>query len=542
MRMFMKRFRVLFVFLTLIALPIVAEPQEAAVYRVEMRDGVELATDVYLPSEGKGSWPVVLGRTPYSKKSSADLASLTERGIAVVIQDVRGRFDSGGFARPFADDGWGERQDGYDTVHWIRAQAWCNGKIATVGGSAGGITQIQLAGSAPEGLAGQLIVVAPLSGYHSTFFMGGVFRKSLVEGWLKGAKWPDENLAEIRFHPAYDEYWQVQNLGERIEEVNWPISLVGGWFDIFQQGTIDAFVDIRNHGGSCARENAHLIMGPWHHGVNVTKVGELTFPDTAKTPALWPGQKEWLEHWLSDQPLDPAPPPVLYYTMGELPAGNAPGNEWRSCENWPPDSMPHKYYLCSDGGLSENPPEASVRTYTYDPKNPVPTIGGQNLLLPMGPHDQRSIEQRDDVLVFSTPPLSEPLEVTGRITATLYVSTNAVDTDFTAKLTDVYPDGRSMLLNDGIRKLSFRHSLISPTAVVPGKIYQLEIDLWSTSIVFNTGHCIRLAISSSNSPRFEANPNTGFADWRNTETVAAEQSIYIGGECASYLLLPVIGK
>jgi len=521
-----------------------AEAQAArTVYQVEMRDGVKLATDVYLSTRGDGPWPVILGRTPYGKSLSADIGSFSSSGYAVVIQDVRGRFASEGIARPWVDDGWGELQDGYDTVQWIRAQSWCNGKVVTVGPSAGSILQMLLAGAAPEGLVGQLWEVGPFSNYHQTCYFGGVFRKSLVEGWLSAGLWPSECLVEIRAHPTYDDYWCLQNLGERAEVVNWPIAFVGGWFDIFQQGTLDAFTTIQQRGGPNTRGDVHLLMGAWTHAVNNTQVGEQVFPDSAKKPSQWPSYEEWFACWLKDQPLRVDLPPVLYYTMGELPDKlDTPGNEWRSADTWPPESNLTSFYLTTEGGLRREPGQPGSFSYLYDPKNPVPTLGGQNLVLPMGSFDQRPIENRSDVLLFTTEPLAEPLEVTGRITAVLYVSTSTPDTDFTAKLTDVYPDGRSMLLNDGIRRLRFRNSLSNPESVTPGEIYRLEIDLWSTSMVFNAEHRIRVAISSSNSPRFEPNPNTGNPDWTSSDAVIAEQTIYVGGERSSHVLLPVVGE
>ncbi len=522
-------------------------------YMVEMRDGTKLSTDVYIPEKGGPLYPVLLERTPYNKVNLKGLVHFAENGdFATVAQDVRGRYESEGHPRPFEDDGWGEHQDGFDTVQWILSQPWCNGRIATTGGSAGGITQIQLAGSAPPGIVGQHVVVAPLSGYHSTFYWNGVFRKSLVEGWLVAAQWPADNLGEIRSHPTYDSYWQVQNLGERVDKVNWPVVISAGWYDIFQQGSIDAFQAIQEKGGPNARKNVHLVMGPFHHGINMLKVGEFEFPESAKIPDTWPKGSDWFRHWLNDEPLSVDPPPVLYYTMGEMPVGDAPGNEWHEAQSWPPPSKPVQFYLTETEGLAKQKPSDGKLAYTYDPENPVPTAGGTNLLIPAGPFDQRNylinkkedlranIEDRDDVLIFATEPLKEPIEVTGNVRAVLYISTSAVDTDFTVKLTDVYPDGRSMLITDGITRLGFRNSLETFETATPGEVYRLDVDVWSTSIVFNKGHRIQIAVSSSNAPKYEPNPNTGNLDWKSTEKIKAQQTIYIGGERASHVILPII--
>lgn len=510
-------------------------------YRVEMRDGVKLATDVYLPSSGGPAFPVVFGRTPYGKQNSSSLSDYNSYKIAAVVQDVRGINDSEGVPRPLADDGWGQLQDAYDTVQWMRAQEWCNGSIATVGYSAGAMLQVQLAGAAPPGIVGQLIESGPLSSYHTTFFNGGVFRKSLTETWMAVVGFTPESLIEMRSHPHYDSHWREQNLAERIEHVDWPVSLVGGWFDIFQQGTIDLFTEIRSGAGNRARENLHMLIGPWTHAGQGHPSGQLSFPNR-ETPSVWPSRNDWFRHWLQDRALSPTLPKVIYYTMGEVPGYGQPGNEWRTAEDWPPPSVSVPFYLSFEGGLGRAKPPEGSREFVYDPNDPVPTNGGPNLVLPAGAFDQRDQEARGDVLVFTSEPLSQPLEVTGRITAVLYVSTSAADTDFTAKLCDVYPDGRSMLFNDGVQRLSLRTSLAAPEPVVPAQLYRLEVDLWSTSLIFNTGHRIRLSVSSSNSPRFEPNPNTGNANVFSSEKTTAEQTVYLGGANASHLSLPVIGE
>lgn len=497
---------------------------------VEMPDGVRLATHVYLP-EGDGPWPVLLGRTPYNKAHYASMgASMAEAGVAVVAQDVRGRFESEGFARPFADDGWGDNRDGLHTVEWILEQPWSNGRIATEGGSAGGITQTLLAAAGAPGIVGQHIEVAPLSNYHGVFYQGGVLRKALVEGWLRAAEWNyDENLAEIRAHPYYDDYWRAQSLDERVENVDWPVILVTGWYDIFLQGTVDYYEAIRQRGGPNGREGVRMIIGPYHHGIGMLEVGEFVHPESARIPRdLWPHKNEWLRHWLLDASLDKTPPRVLYYVMGAMPPGDSPGNEWRVAEEWPPPATPVSLYLSPDGVLSETPARSGRMEIAHDPDNPVPTIGGQNLLIPAGPMDQRSIEDREDVLLFTTAPLSAPMEITGRMTVVLRASTSAEDADFTAKLTDVYPDGRSMLIADGIQRLSLRDDLSAPSETVPNVEYDIEIDLGSTGIVIDAGHRLRLAIAASNSPRFEPYPQP------------TAQQVIIGGDRGARLVLPIV--
>jgi putative CocE/NonD family hydrolase len=239
----------------------------------------------------------------------------------------------------------------------------------------------------------------------------------------------------------------------------------------------------------------------------------------------------WFDYWLKGADTGiMKEPAVYYYVMGDVDDDKAPGNKWRTSDTWPVPVKATKFYLNSDGVLREEKPgkNSGVDTFFYDPADPVPTRGGQELNLPPGPMDQRSVERRQDVLTYSTPALKEPVEVTGRIKARLLVSSTAADADFTAKLCDVYPDGRSMLLTDGILRAKYRNSFEKPEPLEPGKVYEIEIDLWSTSIVFNKGHKIRIAVSSSNFPRFEANPNS------------AVNSVYCSSKYPSSVVLPVV--
>lgn len=529
----------------------VARAQEAPskqTVMVAMRDGTRLATDVWLPA-GTGPWPVTLARTPYDKNgvqqfgTTLTAARLVAEGIAMVVQDVRGRYASEGQAQLFGPDAWGEQQDGADTVAWIRQQSWSNGRVASIGGSALGMTQLQLAGTRPAGLVGQHVVVAPISPYQTLAYPSGVFRKSLVEQYLSQTGWPSDVLPRLRAHPTYDDFWRGFDLGTRLEEVRWPIVHVGGWFDLFTQGTIEAFSQLQERGGEGARGQQRLILGPWTHtGLYQRQAGELLFPQNAVSPAEAPSELDWIRSWLKDQPQIPATEPVVrYYLMGDVSDPQAPGNTWRTSDRWPPPSRPLTLYFAPEGALgSQAPAETSTRGYDYDPANPVPTLGGPELFVPPGPRDQRSLEDRPDVLVFTTPPLTAPTEVTGRLRVRLYAASSATDTDFTAKLCDVYPDGRSMLLCDGIVRARYALSLSEPAAIIPGQRYAYDIDLGSTSIVFNRGHRIRVAISSSNAPRFEPNPNNWTRTGATSAPVVARQTITLGGAEASHIVLPEI--
>ena len=512
-------------------------------YMVPMRDGVELATDVYLPPEGEGPWPALLIRTPYGKKGNVSLVSYFN-DYAVVIQDVRGRYDSEGEYFPFYDDGWGENQDGYDTAAWILNQSWCNGKIGTYGASANGILQHQLAGTTPPGLTCQFILVAPTNLYSQLIFQGGVFRHSLVTSWLEkqdASYWLDT----IKEHPLYDSFWDLGNVETRAEKINAPACHVGGWYDIALKGTINGFLTRQSEGAEGARGNQKLIIGPWTHGGMIWTVqGGLIYP--ANSLLDWDELiSNWNDYWLKGEDTSIMDePPVRYYVMGDTSDPEAPGNLWREAETWPPSDLPPvSYYLHAGGVLSPDEPgdDAASSTYQFDPENPVPTYGGANLFLPAGPYDQSLIETRQDVTIFSSAPLPQPLEVTGDLKVVLYISSDAVDTDFTAKLTDVYPDGRSMLVADGIMRTRFRNnSFITSELMVPGTIYRLEIDLWATSIIFNKSHRVRLALSSSNYPRFDINPNTGGDPFDKETMITATNTIYYNKSYPSHILLPVV--
>ncbi|HIE51077.1 MAG TPA: CocE/NonD family hydrolase [Armatimonadetes bacterium] len=513
---------------------------------VPMRDGVRLATDIYLPP-GKGPFPVLLTRTPYGKGSGQPHVGVALRaGYAVVIQDMRGRFASEGTAIAFLDCGWGERQDGYETVEWIARQPWCNGKIGSVGGSAMGITQNLMAGARPPHLVCQYIAVAAASLLPEAVFQGGAFRKALAQGWLESNQFPPENMELFLAHPTYDDLWRLYDTVARAPVINVPAVHLGGWYDIFCQGTIDAFVARQTRGDVGARGRQKLIMGPWTHGLGRREQGELVYPENAQVSEeeLLRGVLRWFDYWLKGKDngiMDE--PPVRYYVMGDVDDPQAPGNEWRTADTWPVPATPTPLYLRAGNRLTwEKPgPEEPPQTYVFDPENPVPTIGGQNLNLPAGPMDQRPAENRPDVLVFSTAPLTEPVEVTGRIKVHLWAASSARDTDFTAKLCDVYPDGRSMLVTDGIIRARYREGLDRQVLLQPGRVYEFEIDLWTTSLVFNRGHRIRVDISSSNYPRFAVNPNTGEPfSLEPTRKVKARNTIYHDAAHPSHILLPVV--
>ncbi|NQU22188.1 MAG: CocE/NonD family hydrolase [Candidatus Nealsonbacteria bacterium] len=517
-----------------------ASAAEKRTQMVAMRDATRLATDVYVPPDAKDPLPVILIRTPYGKNPLERMATPAhQHGYVLVVQDMRGRFESqGDDAVVFHNDGWAKRRDGHDTIDWIAGQSWCDGKVATWGASAMGISQNMLAPDAPAALTAQNVAVAFSNMYTQAAYQGGAFRKALVEGWLEGNRFGPKNLQTLLAHPTYDKLWSELNPEARADRVNAPGMFTGGWYDIFLQGTINSFQNIHTRGGPRARGNCRLVIGPIAHG----RFDELKYPPSAEKKPPGASPYRFFDHFVRG--IDNGAEndkPVNYYVMGDPTDRDAPGNYWRSVERWPPPSKPTRAYLHADGGLRLKRPTGADEklSYKYDPSNPVPTVGGQNLNMPKGPMDQRKIESRSDVLLFTSDLLDKPLEVTGRLHAKLYVSSDCTDTDFTVKLTDVYPDGRSMLLTDGILRARFRKSFERESLIEPGEVYELTVDLWCTSIVFNRGHKIRVAISSSNAPRFDPNPNTGHPLRADKETRVATNTLHLSKQHPSHIVLPV---
>ncbi|MBP7146306.1 MAG: CocE/NonD family hydrolase [Acidobacteria bacterium] len=515
--------------------------------RVLMRDGVTtLATDVWLPSRRPGlRWPVVLSRTPYARGYPSWVYIAFD--YAVVIQSTRGREDSDGVDQVFEDDGWDVHQDGYDAVEWAAAQAWSNGRVGMAGGSALGITQYRAAGAAPPHLLCAIPEVATANPYHDMFFPGGVWRKNLVETWVAG-QGSQHKLADWYAHPNEDDYWSGQNTLLRAGSVQVPMLHIGGWYDIFSQGTLDAFRVFHEQGGPGARRNQKLVIGPWLHGwYQATTQGQLVYPANSVFADYGWLHLRWFDFWLKGQDngvMDE--PPVRAYVMGPaLPGGpTGPGNFWRSGDSWPPAAAPTAYYLQPGGSLSLAPPPTNggETTLTANPAAPVPTFGGNNLYSNegLGPYDQRLVDQPPSVKVWQTPPLSAPVEATGPLSFVLYASSDRPDTDWVVKLEDVYPDGTAMLVTDMVLQARHRRGTDREDLLTPGQVYRFDVELWDTSITFPAGHHVRVALQSSNSPRFEINPQTGEPFKKHTRTEVAINRVKHSASAPSHLLLSVV--
>lgn len=518
---------------------------KAKTYMVTMRDGINLATDVYLP-EGDGPFPIILYRTPYNKDSDPGPLYVMQYNVGVVTQDHRGCYASEGDYTGFGSDG----TDAYDTVEWLKTQPWFNGKYATMGGSARGITQYM---QVPylEDVCCQYIEVGTSDLISIAMFQGGAPRKMLAENWLAGI-----NQADYYFN-LFD---HINGTGEfaedhRVDEwewgnVTWPAIHRGGWFDCFGQGTIDGFMGYQFKGGDGGRGQSKLIMGPWTHDLGNNKPGHMIFPLNAKSD---PWSSKIFEAMYAESLLGLTQygnyrtmPNVTYYVMGDLSTNSTSWNRWATAETWPLPYTNRSLYFQPNGTMATTPATTNRNyTYLYDPRLPIATAGGANLNPNnRGPFVQNNVETgKTDLLQFEYA-VTEPLLVTGRISVHLFVVSNCTDTDFTAKLMDVYPNGTSYILNDGIVRMRFRDGL-NHEKFMDGSnqtVYDAWIDLWSTSYVFNTGHTIRVSISSSNYPRFDVNPNTGLAIKpvnASTTVNIAQNSLVISNIYPSRIILPV---
>ncbi len=552
---------------------------------VPMRDGVVLYADVYRPAES-GKYPVIVSRTPYSTErapsSYATPLYFASRGYVYVYQDVRGRHESEGRWEPFRDD----LRDGYDTVEWAAVQAWSDGKVGMEGGSYLGQVQWRAAQAQPPHLVAIFPRVASTSIYHDWVTVNGGWRLAFNFGWgpvrqesrimqnvglhslpdappgvsYRRAMWhlPLDSMQEVlgrnaQFyrdwiaHPDYDDYWREVSVEEHFDKIQVPVHTMGGFFDIFAQGTLRGYTGVSRHGANAAaREGSHMVIGPWEHGVSRT-VGDMDWGEAAvvDTNAL---ALRWFDYWLKGLPNGLAQePPVKVFVMGS--------NRWRYASEYPLARTEYRpLYLASggsangaqgDGGLRWAKPGADspADRYTYDPANPVPSLGGANCCgigTDSGARDQRPVEQRGDVLVYTSDRLDEELEIVGPVKLKLWAASSAVDTDFVAKLVDVYPDGRSINLAEGILRARYRKSLSDPRLLEPGRAYALEIDLIGTANRFGKGHRIRVHVTSSHFPQFDRNPNTGEPFGTGTSTLSARQIVFHSADRPSHILLPVI--
>ena len=585
---------------------------------VPMRDGVRLATDIYLPAlngqPASGKFPIILERTPYDKAGSGNVTNGTyyaRRGYVCAIQDVRGRFVSEGEWYPFAK----EAPDGYDTVEWLAAQEWSDGQVGTMGASYCGSDQSALATLNPPHLSTMIVAVGASNYYHCSmrqngaleqrfmiyaFRMATTSKEAFADPNIKAAvdkafanvgEWVsraplkkgtsplrmlpnyEQWVLDLFTHGEYDDYWKQRGyaISQYYEEhADVPTLYLGGWYDSYARATCENYTALSKMKNS----RQVLLMGPWTHGGwGVSNAGDVDFGSHSfiNYNDL---RLAWFDHFLKGMHTEVSDwSPVKIFVMGTgegIPNYQGRlhhGGHWRDEQDFPlPDTQFTPYYLHADGELSTTAPATDGLTsrFSFDPRDPVPTIGGgisaADPIMGAGAFDQRAnsrffgcedtlpLNARSDVLTFQTPPLENDVEVTGPITVKLHASSSARDTDFTAKLIDVcplsddYPDGLAINLTDSIIRARYRNGWDAPELLEPGEIYEFVFELYPTSNVFKKGHRIRLDISSSNWPRFDANPNTGGDLGVERRLEIAEQTIYHESKHPSHVVLPIIER
>jgi predicted acyl esterase len=510
---------------------------------VPMTDGIKLSTDVYLPETGAGPWPAVLIRSSYGKGMVSGTAENFRRwGLAAIVQDTRGLGKSEGVDCVFRCDA----ADGMDTVKWMKNEPWYNGKFALWGISALGILALTLAPEQPEGLKTIWLQQAPANMY-DFIFPGGAFREKDVTDWLQIQN-NAEYINTIAEHPFIEPWWDIGQLKNRYDSIKVPVFHIAGWYDMFAQDAQEGFIGFQWSGGDGAKGLQKLVAGPWTHtGFGNTQQGELKYPENCAIPLNNDDGllRKWMLHYLGVQPAPEviaAVPAVQYYTMGDVDSADAPGNIWRNSEVWPPEAAALRFYLQTGGKLEEICPGADApRTYTYDPNDPSPTVGGGNMIFDSGPTDQRPrVESRKDALVFSKA-LTEPLEITGRVRAHVFTSIDQPDTDIHLRLTDVYPNGHSILIADGAARLSSRGRQDGIELLKSREVVEAVVELPTTSIIINKGHKLRAIISSSNYPRYRANPNDGSNIMQASSPRPVKVTVYNEPGRASYIEIPSPG-
>lgn len=564
---------------------------------VPMRDGVDLAADVYRPA-GEGRWPVLLHRLRVSKSKGGIVGGLminpleaARQGYAVVIQDIRGRYASEGLLYPFVN----EANDGYDSVEWAAGQPWSNGDVGIYGSSYMGVTTWQTVLAQPPHLRAAVAYVTGADYHEGWTYSGGALELGWSLWWtwslladtlgrpeLTGTAaekvarlvrdfsfdpWPLVRRTPLRQaldglapywdewldHPAYDEFWERFDVVAHADRVSVPVLQVAAIADQFYKGHIDAYRAVTDKAQPAARESHRLVIGPWDHeaytGMFPSRNGDIECgPEAVSNEVLSRLTFDWFSRWLKQETV-PEMPRVRYFMTGDF--------EWRDSADWPPPCRSVAYYLHSagqansrlgDGSLSTEAPGAEpADSYAYDPADPVPTVGGR-VLMPAfgtgGARNQAQVELREDILCYTTPLLASRLSVAGPVTLKLYIASSAVDTDYTAKLVDVYPDGFCANIAEGILRARYRDSRSEQRLLSPGEPTELTVDLWDACHSFLPGHRVRLEVSSSNFPRFDRNFNVA----ATPATVALEdgqvaiQQVFHDAARPSCLLLPAVSS
>jgi putative CocE/NonD family hydrolase len=543
---------------------------------VPMRDGVELVADVYLP-EGRGPFPALLHRVPYSREAprivnfSLDAHRSVQAGYAVVVQDVRGRFASGGSFTPFLDDG----ADGADTIDWIAAQPWSSGRVGMAGGSYAGAAQWAAARESPSALAAIAPFVATNDCYDGWIYRRGVFELGFNLHWsLRNIAPPAAARRGLDLGPLFAANDEVDTLYERLPlgsgseldtltpyydewlreplphdrwgalhaaattEIQANVLSIGGWYDVFQPGTLAGYAS--KHGG-----RRRLVMGPWAHGVFGGDYPARSFGIAADTATvnLTALHLRWYDRWVKGEENGAEhDAPVRLFVMG--------ADYWRDEDGWPPsDAVETVFFLRGGGGLTQTAPnDEPADEFEYDPNDPAPTVGGTTFLPGLhlaansGPRDQAALAARRDVRCWTSDELAAPLEIVGPVSLLLHVSSEAPDADFAATLVDVAPDGRALNVADGIVRARYRNGRSASALLSPGTVYELFVELGGTAHVFRGGHRMRVQVTGGSFPRYERNPQTGALPAEATELRAARHRVYHDTRHSSCLLVHVVER
>lgn len=570
---------------------------------ISLRDGTIVKADVHRP-KADGKFPALMEGTPYGKKLSSEMAKGTHayfvpRGYVVVSWESRGRFNSAGKFSPHLQ----EQNDTYDVVEWMAKQPWSNGKVAPIGVSYMGQVQLNAAIAQPPHLVCAVPGLTAADLWREWYYRGGALEYVFTASWSsitlgpdlakrhlsaeKAKEWTDNiallqvdketpfsvipvvnfepsQIGEVNLlkewinHPTDGMYWWQMSPKSYFQEINVPMMHMGGWYDIFQPGAYKAFNEIKDKGASAlSRDNQRLLMGPWHHLAPVlTEQGILDFAPGLSKQDYHTTRLEFLDYWMKDIKHKTFSPdePVKIFVTGD--------NVWRNEKEWPlartkytsfyfSDKKSQTISSLNDGSLSKSAPTASVKphSYVYDPMNPTPTRGGNTLyMFNYGPdgltgaaaQDQRPVDAKS--LTFTSEPLAKDMEVTGPVKAFIYAASSAVDTDWVVRVSDVSPDGKSINIVDGIQRARFRESGMSPTLIVPDKIYKYEVDLWAASHVFKAGNRIRVTVNSSSFPRWTRNMNVAELPEKASNWVRAINTIYLDPKYPSHVVLPVIPR
>ena len=514
---------------------------------IPMRDGVRLSAYLYVPS-GDGPWPAVFEQRYASLRAASTrqaAAALARSGYVVALVNFRGSQKSEGTWVGYRALQWGELSDGYDTCEWLAKQKWCTGKIGTFGGSQGGYAQNYLAVTQPPHLVCQYMRDTGLSLFQEGYRIGGTTRPVRFKGMDAVARNPKDNqrlVAEWFKHPTYDDYWKAEDCTLHFDKMNVPCFTIGSWYDFMNQGSVASFRGRQQHGGKNSKNQQQLIIGPWLHGGRnkSNRIGEMVYPENAAFDVPT-HMVRWFDHYLKGKANGAERDAnVRYYVMGAVDELGAPGNVWRTADDFPPKAAETSMFLHSGGGLSmlKQASESSSTSYVSDPLHPM-EIPGRSF---PGARDARAFEKQSEVRTFTTAPLESPVEWTGRVHAELYVSSTARDTDFIVRVSDVYPDGRSILIVDYPLRARYREGFDKEVLMTPGKVHKVAFPVGWMSQVFNKGHRIRVTVASTGAPLYEPNPQNGkpltieFPD----DAQKATNTIHHNSQFASRIIAPVL--